>query len=95
VILSDLEIHFLLFGKEFREGTYPGLFPVCRGKVMGAGSVDLRHDHRKTITLNPCNRGRIEEQILSLSVMTSVMVILCFKAYGAIILLVHRGDHCV
>jgi hypothetical protein len=28
---SILEIHFLLFMNEFREGTYPGLFPVYRG----------------------------------------------------------------
>jgi hypothetical protein len=30
-IISTLEILFLLFEKEFREGTYPGLFPVFRG----------------------------------------------------------------
>ena len=29
--ISTLKIHFLFFRKEFREGTYPGLFAIYRG----------------------------------------------------------------
>ena len=32
-LFSSLEIHFLFFMYEFREGTYPGFLPVYRGSV--------------------------------------------------------------